>query len=327
MGKIPVRIKKIKEVKNKLYLKANQSFAMMSKETAYVPPIKIQGKKTKLVDFILKNMPNEYSTWVEPFMGSGVVGFNVKPTKAIFADSNPHIINFYNAIKSKEINHLIVKSFLQEQGKILAKKGQVYYNEVREKFNKEHQPLDFLFLNRSCFNGMIRFNRQLKFNVPYGHKPERFAQSYVTRITNQVKHIAFLIENNDWKFVCQDFRETIKLAKNNDLIYCDPPYIGRHVDYYDSWDEQNELALEKSLQNSNAKFMVSTWHSNQYRKNSYLESLWKNYTIITTAHFYHLGGKEENRNAIMEALIMNYAVETKQEFKKTPVCQQLAFKI
>lgn len=247
----------------------------MHKETIYVPPIKIQGKKTKLVDFIFENIPNEYSTWVEPFMGSGVVGFNAKPKKAIFADSNPHIINFYNAVKNKEFNYLIVKQFLQEQGKILSEKGQDFYYEVRERFNTTHQPLDFLFLNRSCFNGMIRFNRKLEYNVPYGHKPERFAQAYITKITNQVKHISFLIENNDWEFICQDFKDTIKLAKKNDLIYCDPPYIGRHVDYYDSWDEKNEFNLEKSLQNCGSKFMVSTWHSNPYRSNTYLESLWK----------------------------------------------------
>ncbi|GAB4330969.1 MAG: hypothetical protein OHK0038_05490 [Flammeovirgaceae bacterium] len=127
---------------------------------------------------------------------------------------------------------------------------------------------------------MIRFNRKLEFNVLYGHKPERFAQAYVTKITNQVKRIAFLIENNEWDFICQDFKETIKLAKENDLIYCDPPYIGRHVDYYDSWEEQNELDLEKSLQNCGAKFIVFTWHSNQYRKNAYLESLWKSYNLV-----------------------------------------------
>ncbi len=295
----------------------------MSKETTYVPPIKIQGKKTQLVDFILENLPNEFDTWVEPFMGSGVVGFNVKPKKAIFADSNPHIINFYKAIKNKEINYLIVKQFLQEQGKVLAEKGQAYYNEVRERFNKEHQPLDFLFLNRSCFNGMIRFNRKLEFNVPYGHKPERFAQAYVTKITNQVKQIAFLIESNEWEFICQDFKETIKLAKKNDLIYCDPPYIGRHVDYYDSWDEQNELDLEKSLQNCGAKFMVSTWHSNQYRKNAYLESLWKIYNLVTTSHFYHVGGKEKNRNAVMEALIKNYDKINKSNKLEISAWQQL----
>lgn len=115
--------------------------------------------------------------------------------------------------------------------------------------------------------------------------------------------------------------------KENDLIYCDPPYIGRHVDYYDSWDEQNELDLEKSLRNCNAKFMVSTWHSNLYRKNAYLETLWKNYNIVTTSHFYHLGGKEENRNAVTEALITNYCKTNKTKKIELPTYQQLRLMI
>jgi DNA adenine methylase len=280
----------------------------MDKEKIFVPPIKIQGKKTKLVPFILENLPeNGFDTWIEPFMGSGVVGFNVKPKKAIFADSNPHIINFYNALKNGEITPIIAKQFLQEQGAILVDNGQEYFNEVRKRFNEKHQSLDFLFLNRSCFNGMIRFNRKFEFNVPYGHKPERFAQAYVTKITNQIKQAQALIQANDWTFICQDFKETIqKNATENSLIYCDPPYIGRHVDYYDSWDEANELLLEETIRCSNSNFMLSTWHSNQYRSNSYLESLWSDYQMITTEHFYHLGGKEENRNAVTEALILNY---------------------
>ncbi len=300
---------------------------MASREKIFVPPIKIQGKKTQLVDFILENLPDEFDAWIEPFMGSGVVGFNVKPKKAIFSDINPHIINFYNAIKHKEINYLIVRQFLQEQGKILAEKGQEYYNEVRERFNKTHQPLDFLFLNRSCFNGMIRFNSKLEFNVPFGHKPERFARAYITKITNQVKYVSFLIDTHDWNFICQDFRETIQLAKENDLVYCDPPYIGRHVDYYDSWDEQKEFDLENLLRTCKAKFILSTWHSNKYRKNPYLESLWKNYNILTTSHFYHLGGREKNRNAITEALIFNYEIEPKQNLVKVPVYEQLSLKM
>lgn len=284
----------------------------MNNEKIHVPPIKIQGKKTKLVDFVLENLPQTpFDVWIEPFMGSGVVGFNVKPKKAIFADSNPHIINFYNAIKTQEITPLIAKQFLQEQGHFLSEQGQDYYNEVREKFNQTHNSLDFLFLNRSCFNGMIRFNRKFQFNVPYGHKPERFAQAYITKITNQIKQVAFFIENNDWTFLCQDFKDTVKNAKNTDLIYCDPPYIGRHVDYYDSWDEENELNLEKYLRESEAKFMVSTWHSNEYRKNEYLQNLWKNYRLATTQHFYHLGAKEENRNPMTEALILNFETDYK----------------
>lgn len=279
----------------------------MDKEKISIPPIKIQGKKSKLVSFIRQNLPIEkYDIWIEPFMGSGVVGFNIQPKKAIFADSNPHIINFYNGIKNGDIRPLIVRNFLEEHGQLLFHKGQDYFNEVRKRFNQEHSCLDFLFLNRSCFNGLIRFNRKFEFNVPYGHKPQRFSKSYITKITNQIEKVEFLIQNNDWIFVCQDFAQTIQQAKPTDLIYCDPPYIGRHVDYYDSWTEADEINLVKYLDESQARFIVSTWHSNQYRQNEYLLLLWQNYHLVTTEHFYHLGGKEENRRAITEALILNY---------------------
>lgn len=205
----------------------------------YVPPIKIQGIKTKIVPIIRSNVIlSENTVWIEPFMGSGVVGFNIAPKTAIFSDTNPHIIEFYNQIKDKKITSRIVRDFLEEHGAILKEKDEEYYYEVRKRFNSKHNPLDFLFLNRCCFNGMIRFNKKYEFNVPYGHKPERFAKAYVTKIVNQVAHIEELIKNNNWTFICQPFEDTISMATKNSFIYCDPPYIGRNVDYYDSWNEK-----------------------------------------------------------------------------------------
>lgn len=272
-----------------------------------VPPIKIQGIKTKLVAWIQENVEmSDDSRWIEPFLGSGVVGFNIAKKNALFADINPHAINLYNQIKEKKINAYIIKQFLIEEGRILSEKGQEHYNFVRERFNKEKNPLDFLFINRSCFNGMIRFNKNLRFNVPYGHKPERFAQAYITKIINQVKYLETAFSQNNWVFKCQTFEETIKEAKKDDFIYCDPPYIGRHVDYYDSWDEKDEIKLYELLKNSGSKFMLSTWDNNQYRKNEYLETIWKDCYKLNKEHFYHIGAKEENRNPMIEALILNY---------------------
>lgn len=242
-------------------------------------------------------------------MGSGVVGFNTAPRTAVFADINPHIIEFYNRIKAGSITPQIAREFLEEQGSILAEKDDEYYYEVRERFNSRHDSLDFLFLNRCCFNGMIRFNRDFCFNVPYGHKPNRFNKAYVTKIVNQIAYIEELIKENDWVFVCQPFEKTIRLADGDCFIYCDPPYIGRHVDYYDSWDERSELALRDALIASGARFMLSTWDHNEYRKNEYIASVWGFCHKLTKEHFYHVGAKEANRNAILEALLTNYIPE------------------
>ena len=150
-------------------------------EKIFVPPIKIQGIKTKLVPVIRENINMKTkAVWIEPFMGSGVVGFNIAPERAIFADTNPHIIRFYNQIKSGEITPNVVRTYLEKEGKLLAQEDSAHYYLVRKRFNTEHDPLDFLFLNRSCFNGMIRFNKEYEFNVPYGHKPQRFAKAYIT---------------------------------------------------------------------------------------------------------------------------------------------------
>lgn len=288
------------------------------KNCIYVPPLKIQGIKTKLVPVIKDNVVLQEDTcWVEPFMGSGVVGFNIAPKNAIFADSNPCIIDFYNAIKSGKITSTIVSHFLASEGKKLLKGDEKYYYEVRDRFNKDRNPLDFLFLNRSCFNGMIRFNKSNDFNVPYGHKPQRFVKGYVTKVANQVAHIERLLKNNNWTFLCQSFEKTITTAPDNAFIYCDPPYIGRHVDYYDSWDEKCEFTLKSVLLKANNNFMLSTWDFNDYRKNEYIDSIWGFCKKINVPHFYHVGAKESNRNPIMEALLMYYP-QQKERFSSPP---------
>ena len=278
------------------------------KEKIHVPPIKIQGIKTKLVPLIKDNIiMDKEMLWVEPFMGSGVVGFNIRPQQAIFADTNPHIINFYNNIKQKNIDSYIVRNFLESEGDKLEKGDDEYYYEVRERFNKNHSSLDFLFLNRSCFNGMIRFDKNYKFNVPYGHKPQRFSKAYITKIVNQVKYVEQMLCISDWNFICQSFDNTINsIQEERAFIYCDPPYIGRNVDYYDSWSEDEETKLKKMLISNNNYFMLSTWDHNKYRKNEYVDTLWGFCKKINKEHFYYVGANENNRNSIVEALLINY---------------------
>jgi len=278
-------------------------------EKIFIPPFKIQGIKSKLIPLIRSSVSmNNDIVWIEPFMGSAVVGLNVARHNAIFADLNPHIINFYNKLKNRTITSAIVRDYLVEQGGILAQKGDEHYYFIRERFNEKHEPLDFLFLNRSCFNGMVRFNKSNNYNVPYGHKPERFAKAYITKIVNQVKHFEEKLRFNSWTFLCQSFEKTIAMADESAFIYCDPPYIGRHVDYFDSWNEEQEQQLKSCLMSTNANFMLSTWDNNQYRSNPYISAIWGEYTKITQEHYYFIGAKETNRNSMMEALLTNYSI-------------------
>lgn len=272
-----------------------------------VPPIKIQGIKTKLIPFINENLPNVTNkTWIEPFLGSGVVGFNLAGEKAIFSDSNPYTIQFYQDIKDKKITSEIVKEFLEIEGVKLKEKDADYFYEVRNRFNETHQSLDFLFLNRSDFNGMIRFNKNGGFNVPYGHKPNRFEKSYITKVFNQVKWVEEKIWNNDWEFHCKNFKEALKNLNENTFIYLDPPYIGRNVDYYNSWTIEDEQSLYDILMKEEKPFLLSTWDHDDYKTNTYLNSLWKDFDKVTTEHMYQVAANTESRRPVVEALLKGF---------------------
>ncbi len=285
-----------------------------------VPPIKSQGIKTKLVPWIQSIIPSEFNgNWIEPFMGTGAVAFNVAPHHAILCDTNPHLINFYSGIVSGEITPNVVKEYLVREGDLLLSKGEDHYYFIRDRFNSEHSPLDFLFVNRAGFNGMIRFNRKGGFNIPFCRKPQRFAQAYITKITNQINWASKLILTKEFTFKCQDFNKTIEEASSTDIIYCDPPYIDRHVDYYNGWNGDQERALFNKLSNFKGKFILSTWHHNDYRENEYIKNLWSKFNVITREHFYHVGGKEKNRNPVIEALVTNYFAVSTESQKKIPL--------
>lgn len=275
-----------------------------------VPPIKSQGIKTKLVPWVNSIVPVGFrGVWVEPFMGTGVVAFNIAPENALLCDTNPHLVAFYSALACGEIASGDVREYLTEEGRKLLEKGEDHYYELRDRFNKYHSPLDFLFLNRAGFNGMIRFNRKGEFNIPFCRKPQRFAQAYVTKIVNQVAWVENLLRKKNFVFRCQDFSQTVGEASPEDIVYCDPPYIDRHVDYYCGWTEANEKALCGALSKLDGKFILSTWHHNDYRENEYIETLWSKFQILTREHFYHVGGKEENRNPMVEALVVNFRAQ------------------
>lgn len=272
-----------------------------------VPPIKSQGIKTRLIPWIKHMLPEDFSgVWIEPFMGTGAVAFNIAPANAILCDTNPHLVNCYSSIAKGEITSLIVRDYLTEEGSYLLQRGEEHYYEIRERFNRNHSPLDFLFLNRAGFNGMIRFNRKGEFNIPFCRKTKRFAAAYITKIVNQVACLEKLLRTKNFVFKCQDFSQTIKEASDTDILYCDPPYIDRHVDYYNGWDGSHERRLFQLLSDYRGRFILSTWHHNDFRENEYVKTLWSRFHVLTKEHFYHVGAKEENRNPMVEALVANF---------------------
>lgn len=283
----------------------------------HVPPLKCQGIKTKLVDFISSNVHwSGDGRWIEPFLGSGVVAFNIEPAHAILADANPHIIDFYRGVQSGRITTRKVRRFLEDHGPKLEEEGEDYYYEMRDEFNKNHDPLYLLFLNRSCYNGMMRFNLSGGFNVPFCKKPERFTNNsgaYVTKIVNQVGELAAILEDKDWVFKELDWEETLAEAAAEDFIYLDPPYVGRHTGYVGNWDEEDAVNLAKETKSSPADWALSMWKENKYRENAHLEDCWSGGVLRTFSHFYHVGSTEDLRNEMEEALVIKPGSEAPEE--------------
>ncbi len=272
-----------------------------------VPPIKCQGIKTKLVPFIFRSIEwhaESAGRWIEPFLGSGVVALNFAPPKALLGDTNKHIIRFYQSIQSGEINGTAVREYLANEGRELSANGADHYYRVRERFNKSESPFDFLFLNRACFNGLMRFNRRGEFNTPFGHKPERFSQAYVTKIVNQVIWAAHQMERKEWEFRITTWDKLLSEAQPDDFVYMDPPYIGRHTDYYNSWDSAEAKRLAVNARNLPCGFALSMWLQNRHRQNEHIADCWSGLENRVCGHFYHIGSTEALRGEMDEALIV-----------------------
>ncbi len=158
-------------------------------------------------------------------------------------------------------------------------------------------------------HGVMRFNRKGEFNVPFCRKPERFRQAYVTKIVNQVSSLCKIMQDKEWEFRVGDWRACLAEARSNDFVYLDPPYIGRHTDYFNQWSEDDATSLAELAQNLPCGFALSMWKANKYRSNAAYLELWHGVEQRTITHFYHVGSTEALRNSMEEALLIKQGHE------------------
>jgi DNA adenine methylase len=275
-----------------------------------IPPIKSQGIKTRLVKFILGSISwSGNGRWIEPFLGSGVVLFNVQPKRALVNDINPHIIRFYQMLYDGNLSPEEVRSYLLSEGKKLSAYGEEYYYLVRERFNKTGDPLDFLFLNRACYNGLVRFNSKGEFNVPFCREPNRFTEKYVSKIVDRIAQVQRIMQNKEWEFQVGDWKECIKDVASNDFVYLDPPYIGRSTDYYQKWTEKDAIELYQVIRNLPSGFALSTWGRDKDRKNKHIELYLHDFIKKEFDHFYCVGSRSDFRGPVVELLVIKPGYE------------------
>lgn len=201
------------------------------------PFLKWAGGKRWLVQNHADLFPKKFNRYIEPFLGSGAVFFYLEPEKAILSDANGRLIETYQAIKE---NYKLVEKHLREHQR---KHSKEHYYSVRSKSfqSKFTRAGQFIYLNRTCWNGLYRENKKGIFNVPIGTKKN------VLLKTDDFKAVANILKKVELKF--QDFEKSISIAKDGDFIFVDPPYTVAHnnngfVKYNQnifSWADQERL--------------------------------------------------------------------------------------
>lgn len=192
------------------------------------PVIKWTGSKRKQSEEIISHFPKQIKTYYEPFVGGGSVMFqllhsDIEVEKYVCSDINKDLIDLWNVIKDNPEKIITkYKEMWDELNKDedLERKKQ-YYNEVRKRYNTHHQPEDFLFISRTCINGLIRYNRNGKFNSSFHITRKGIDPKTLEKIVNQWSS---KLKEKNVQFIHRDYN-TIK-AVEGDYLYLDPPYAG-----------------------------------------------------------------------------------------------------
>ena len=294
------------------------------------PFVKWAGGKSKLIPQMEQYYPkelkeNKIDVYVEPFVGGGAIlidilkKYNIK--KAYAFDINENLINCYNIIKDK-VDSLILnlKKLEKEYLKLDDENRKKYYYDIRKKYNSinienEKEALEkttyFIFLNKTCFNGLYRENRRGQFNVPVGKykNPTICDEENLIELSKLIKNVIF---------IKGDYRESYKYIVENTFIYFDPPYrpINKTSSFTsyskEDFNDENQKELGEYFRkindnNSNVKLMLSNSNpKNNNEEDDFFEQIYKGFKIYEIKANRMINSNKEKRGKISELLITNY---------------------
>ena len=291
------------------------------------PFVKWAGGKGSLIPQITKYYPFELKNgriekYVEPFVGGGAVLIDIlqkyEVQEAYAFDINKDLINCYNVIKFN-VEDLIQKLEKKEKEFLSLdnEKRKNYFYDVREEYNSyilEAEPnvkraSEFIFLNRTCFNGLYRVNRNGKFNVPFG----KYKNPTICDSSN-LRNLSKLIK--DVLFEYGDYKKSEEIIDRNTFVYFDPPYRPlsdtsgftsyTKEDFND--EKQKELAEYFNLLSTrNAKLMLSNSNPKNVDSNdNFFEDIYRGFNINEVSAKRMINSNSEGRGEISELLITNY---------------------
>jgi DNA adenine methylase len=187
-------------------------------EIVATPVVKWVGGKTKLLSELLARVPDDYRRYYEPFAGGAAMFFRLAPRRAVLADSNADLIALYSAIATDVTS--VIRRLEQHRGA----HSEGHYYAMRARWNEHHaawppaeRAAAFIYLNKTCFNGLWRVNRAGDFNVPIG----RYTDPPIC-VPEALRAAQAVLAQADLRHA--DYRSAVRDAKAGDFLYFDPPY-------------------------------------------------------------------------------------------------------
>ena len=265
------------------------------KDNQLEPFLKWPGGKRWFARNYQDYFPIKYNTYIEPFLGSGAVFFSQNPNNSVLSDINKELINLYMVMRDSPEQLREQMIYHQERH------NKEYYYEVRD--TAVQDPLQsagrMLYLNRACYNGMYRVNKEGKFNVPIGTK-----NNFVYDL-NMFEKYAACLKNS--KIVCDDFYSVINTAQKDDFIFADPPYatvdknnFTKYNDKLFTWEDQKKL--HQSLLQARARG-VQIILTNVYCKEIIEMYKRDDFYIHILTRSSNIAGNIQNRGQVKEVMI------------------------
>lgn len=258
-----------------------------------VPLLKWAGGKRWLATAKGFRKPATFQRYVEPFVGGGALFFQLEPRTAVLSDLNEDLINFYKVLRDRPL--ALERAMLVHQ----AAHSTSYYYEVRDTrpTSKLDRASRFLYLNRTCWNGLYRVNRKGEFNVPIGTKQA------VLMDTDDFAGAARALRRADIR--CADFEDVVDGCGLGDFLFVDPPYTAKHnlngfLKYNEDifkWDDQLRLhaALQAAAGRGAQVCVTNADHAS-------LRSLYSDFDLTVLERNSILAGKAGARGATTEAM-------------------------
>ncbi len=292
------------------------------------PFVKWAGGKGSLIPQLKRFYPFDINNikidkYVEPFIGGGAVLINILQKydikEAYAFDINLDLINCYNTIKSN-VEELINELDKKEKEFLLleAKEKEKYFYKIRDEYNSYQieenevnvkRASEFIFLNRTCFNGLYRVNKNGKFNVPCGkYKNPTICDS------NNLRNLSYLIKNVTFKY--GDYKKSEEYIDSKTFVYFDPPYrplsnTSGFTSYTkEDFNDENQKELAKYfrlLSDKDAKLMLSNSNpKNTNKDDNFFEEIYKGFYINEISAKRMINSNVKGRGEISELLITNY---------------------